>query len=184
MINMTCDECKSGKLRKAIVPYHTTFRDVEGDVKNLVVDNVVVYRCDECGNELLDDAAMQQIEDARRHALGLLSATEICELRERLRRTQKQMSELLGIGEKTYCRWESGSFQSEAFDRYLRLIATDSRIVRLLERIAVEKAHPHTEEEAVRSPFIHLPVNRVVLLREYGHRFSLELLSGELFARP
>jgi hypothetical protein len=46
------------------------------------------------------------------------------------------MSRLLGVGEKTYCRWESGSFiQSVAFDNYLRLLRDIPKASEMLIRL-------------------------------------------------
>ena len=61
----------------------------------------------------------------------------------RLGLKQAEISRLLGIGEKTYCRWETGAYvQSLAFDRYLRLLIAEPRNVHLLKQM----------EEGVKSP--------------------------------
>jgi DNA-binding transcriptional regulator YiaG len=62
----------------------------------------------EVGDYLLDGAALRKIETAKARYMGLLSPASIRELRESLGLTQKQICELLQIGEKTYTRWESG----------------------------------------------------------------------------
>ena len=92
--------------------------------------------CDSCNEDLLSEEATAAITASHRAVLKLLTAEEIRSIRQRLDKTQAQMSELLGIGEKTYCRWESGThFQSEAFDRYLRALQASPDLVDLLNDI-------------------------------------------------
>jgi len=118
-----CPVCGNGRLANHAGVFETRYTDRSGVERSLTISNIQRLRCDSCGEEILDDAATRQIEDARRDAAGLLTTTEIRNLRLRLGKSQVQMSNLLGVGEKTYCRWESGSFlQSQAFDNYLRLV--------------------------------------------------------------
>jgi putative zinc finger/helix-turn-helix YgiT family protein len=144
---------------------------------------VTWQKCAACGEELLDDSALSKIEAARYQAEGLLSPSEIRGLRKRLRKTQTEMSALLGVGRKTYCRWESGSYrQNSASDRYLRLLIADPNNVSLLEQMDQEKARL----EAVRPPaaevtaFAHLTVSDS--LYEMEATFTELLSSGELHA--
>ncbi len=120
-----------------MVDYENIFVDRGGDSHVLIVPGVTWLECEDCGEITLDDQAMSVVETAQRKARGLLTPEEIRALRVRLAKTQEGMSELLGIGEKTYCRWESGSYiQSEAFDRYLRLLIADESNVHALQEIA------------------------------------------------
>jgi putative zinc finger/helix-turn-helix YgiT family protein len=77
------------------------------------------------GEELLTEEAVQMIETAKARYMGLLLPEEIRALRQRLELTQKQMSELLQAGEKSYTRWESGK-------------ARPSRMVNVLLRLLYE----------------------------------------------
>jgi putative zinc finger/helix-turn-helix YgiT family protein len=148
MTEISCPECKSGRLVRKQGVYETTYVDRNEQTHQLSVPGVKWYECEGCAEVVLDDEAMSAIEAARRRALGLLTPQEIRGLRIRLNKTQSGMSELLGIGEKTYCRWESGVYmQSEGFDRYLRLLLADFRNVQLLEQIACAKAQ-QTEHES------------------------------------
>jgi len=141
---------------------------------------VTYQKCENCGEEILDQNASTKISNAQRAAMGLLSADEIRRIRQLLNRTQSQMSNLLGIGEKTYCRWESGSyFQSEAFDRYLRLLRADSGTVKLLERICLEK---RGQVEAGKSgvDFLYLKDN-VHVYESISYQFNETMRSGLFF---
>jgi putative zinc finger/helix-turn-helix YgiT family protein len=135
-----CPICGKGMLHSVTGEFRTQFEDDNGNHKELVVPQVSYNKCDTCGEEILDDVASAKISQAQRVAMGLLSSDEIRNIRQGLGKTQREMSNLLGIGEKTYCRWESGGyFQSEAFDRYLRLLRKNPDAVRTLERIRDEK---------------------------------------------
>jgi putative zinc finger/helix-turn-helix YgiT family protein len=141
MNTLICPECKKESLNERTGNYETTYLDREGRPVPLIVPGLAWLECGSCGEVLLDDRAMSHIEAVRRHAQGLLSPAAIRAFRVGLRKTQKAMSELLGIGEKTYCRWESGSYvQSEAFDRYIRLLMADLSNVDRLQTMAQGKS--------------------------------------------
>jgi putative zinc finger/helix-turn-helix YgiT family protein len=115
--------CGKGELVERNGSFDVRYVDRRGVDGVLTMPSLRRLVCNSCGEEILDDEASGQVEEARRTAMGLLTPEEIRDLRYRFGKTQVQMSALLGVGEKTYCRWESGSFiQSVAFDNYLRLI--------------------------------------------------------------
>lgn len=111
----------------------TKFAEVQVRIPNLEGDAVaethtihVPIRVDpHTGEELLTEEAVQMIESTKARYMGLLLADEIKALRRRLGLTQRQMSELLQAGEKSYTRWETGS-------------ARPSRMVNLLLRLLFE----------------------------------------------
>lgn len=134
-----CPACGVGHLQDIKGEFKTQIEGPDGQPLSLVVPNISWRHCPSCGEDLLDEKASEKITQAHRAALKLLTAEEIRSLRQRLGKTQAQMSELLGIGEKTYCRWESGThFQSEAFDRFLRLLEVPE-IVDMLNEIRIYK---------------------------------------------
>jgi DNA-binding XRE family transcriptional regulator len=56
----------------------------------------------------LTGEALHMLDKAKARHMGVLLPDEIKDLRQRIGVTQKEMSNLLGIGEKTYTRWEAG----------------------------------------------------------------------------
>jgi putative zinc finger/helix-turn-helix YgiT family protein len=134
-----CPACGVDHLEEVNGDFVTQIEGPDGKPMTLSVPRLTWRHCRSCGEDFLDDHASQAITAAHRTALKLLTAEEIRSIRQRLGKTQAQMGELLGIGEKTYCRWESGThFQSEAFDRYLRLLEEPS-VVNLLNQIRLQK---------------------------------------------
>jgi putative zinc finger/helix-turn-helix YgiT family protein len=180
MTKKVCLICSEGQLVERDGTFETKYVDRRGVERSLTVPGVRRLHCDSCNEEILDDAATRQIENARRAAMGLLTAAEIRDLRSRFGKTQVQMSRLLGIGEKTYCRWESGSFiQSVAFDNYMRLIRdvpeAGVTLTRLEQYGVIETSHTASEEE---QEFAFL--TDIGSLSEPATKFTQQLVTGTL----
>jgi YgiT-type zinc finger domain-containing protein len=138
MAEQMCPICRRGTLQRKSLDYETLVDNGRGVIKQLRVPGVFADVCGKCGEAFFDPATQNRIIGEQRKALGLLSAAEIRGLRGK--KTQAEMCELLGIGQKTYCRWESeGHFQSEAFDRFLRMLMMSEANWQILERIAKSK---------------------------------------------
>ncbi|MDD5261806.1 MAG: helix-turn-helix domain-containing protein [Methylacidiphilales bacterium] len=60
------------------------------------------------GEIYFDGHALGELDKVKARHMGLLTPEQIKELREHLDLTQKEISELLQIGEKTWTRWETG----------------------------------------------------------------------------
>ena len=60
------------------------------------------------GEWMLTNEALDLIEQTQSRYMGLMTPEEIKALRIRIQYTQRQMSELIQAGEKSYTRWESG----------------------------------------------------------------------------
>lgn len=97
MVETTCPICGKGRLAERGGPFETKYFDRRGVEQLLRLTDVARLRCDSCGEEILNDFASGQVEDARRAAMGLLTSAEIRDLRLRFGKTQTQMSDLLGI---------------------------------------------------------------------------------------
>ncbi len=98
----------------------------EMDVRDLVIPvEREYYRCASCGEEFevleedYDPYAAAYREYRRRK--GWVQPEEIKEFRESLGLTQKQFSDLLGIGIATLNRYENGALQSEANNQLIQL---------------------------------------------------------------
>jgi len=134
-----CPVCGSENLEQVTGAFNTQIEGPQSRLMNLSVPNLRWQHCNACGEDVLDDVASRAITKAHRSTLKLLTAEEIRSLREALGKTQAEMADLLGVGEKTFTRWESGShFQTEAFDRYLRLLQRPE-VVHLLNDIKLYK---------------------------------------------
>jgi putative zinc finger/helix-turn-helix YgiT family protein len=95
------------------------------------------YQCEECGEDFeiprpdYDplDAAYREY----RRRKGMAQPEEIKKFRKELGLTQKEWSEILGIGIATLNRYENGALQSEAHDQVIRLCMQPANILNILE---------------------------------------------------
>jgi len=127
-----CGKCGQKVLRLATVPYSTTIEH-DGRTYRVEIPELTVPQCANCQAISIDDEADQQISAAFRRAARLLAREDIREGRERLGLTQKEFANLLGVGESTVSRWETGAqIQQRALDRFLRVCFNSPMAVKLL----------------------------------------------------
>ncbi len=105
--------------------------------ETLEVPGVNHGACGECGEVYLslDAAERLQAEAVRmsKAARGLLSPSEIREIRRSFAMSQAAFEGLLGVGPKTVIRWEKGTvFQGATADRLMRLLRAQPELARVL----------------------------------------------------
>jgi putative zinc finger/helix-turn-helix YgiT family protein len=111
--------------------------------------NLSLRRCGECGDEVLDPAAIQDPFDLayreyrKRH--GLLQPEEIRDWRNARGLTQVELARLIGLGAATLNRYENGSLQDVSHDRLLRLAMDPSNLLKFVERSEGTLAEPKRE---------------------------------------
>lgn len=89
----------------------------------MVIPNATWMECENCGQQMLPAALDKKLEELSMLRQGLLLPAQIKAIREKLGLTQTTMAERLGVGEKTYTRWESGrSMQNKSSDNLIRLM--------------------------------------------------------------
>jgi putative zinc finger/helix-turn-helix YgiT family protein len=127
-----CGKCGEKAMGLVTVPYTTTIEH-DGRAYQIEIPALAVPQCGNCKAISIDDNADQQISAAFRRAARLLAPEEIRNGREKLELTQKQFANLLGVGESTVSRWETGAqIQQRALDRFLRVCLTNPAVVELL----------------------------------------------------
>jgi DNA-binding transcriptional regulator YiaG len=92
----------------ATLLYATTIEH-DGRTYRVEVPALTAPQCGNCQALSIDDEADQQISAAFRRAAGLLAPEEIRQGCEKLALTQKQFANLLGVGEATVSRRETGA---------------------------------------------------------------------------
>ena len=116
---LQCPQC-GGQVEPAKVEKQALFREVE------VAYTAELQRCTECELELatVNEAArmQQQLADAYRQTIGLLTGEDIRRLRQRKGLSQQALAEALEVGIASIKRWETGAIQSSAMDRLLRTL--------------------------------------------------------------
>jgi putative zinc finger/helix-turn-helix YgiT family protein len=94
-----------------------------GEGQKLRIPNVEMEVCDNCGEEILSLAAAREIDAAIAEHTDRLSTEELTAIREEFGADKTEMSEVLGLGGKTYLRWEQGKqYPSRSMGYYLRVL--------------------------------------------------------------
>jgi HTH-type transcriptional regulator/antitoxin MqsA len=89
----------------------------------MVIQNATWEECGNCGEQLLSPELNRQLEELSIARQGLLPPRQIKAIRDKLGLSQTEMAERLGVGEKSYTRWESGrSIQNKSSDNLIRLM--------------------------------------------------------------
>jgi putative zinc finger/helix-turn-helix YgiT family protein len=96
--------------------------------------------CNECAEEVfveeLEEANLRNAYTEYRKLHDLLTSIQITEIRERYGLSQRSLSKLLGWGEITIHRYESGSLQDEVHDEVLKLISKPENLLEIYEKQA------------------------------------------------
>jgi putative zinc finger/helix-turn-helix YgiT family protein len=119
-----CRHCGKDEVVMATVSYDAEVRH-DGRVYAFTVPQLNLPVCKACGEKVFTEKVDDQIGDALRAHLHLLTPAEIRTALERLGLTQKETAERLGIAEATLSRWLTDTqIQSRALDNWLRAFFT------------------------------------------------------------
>jgi DNA-binding transcriptional regulator YiaG len=77
---------------------------------------------------LMTDEGLQKVEETKARHMGLMLPSEIHALRQRLNLSQKEISEALQIGEKTWSPWENGRLRPSRSINLLLRALNDGKI--------------------------------------------------------
>lgn len=117
----SCPACSKGRLE--LEPIEYVYEDPDSPIVS--VPGVWVERCPACGENFFPSASSQYIEDFLAALDDQLTPRELENIREDLGVDQGQMGEILGLGDKTYHRWEKGTqFPSRSMSYYIRILAS------------------------------------------------------------
>jgi len=121
LAGQTCPCCQQGQF--ALVQIDHIEQVADGDP--ITVSGVWVERCDHCGEIVFPGETTRFIEAAVAEQTEQLSPRELERIREDLGvATQDEMSEILGLGLKTFHKWESGrQFPTRSMSYYIRVLA-------------------------------------------------------------
>ena len=97
-------------------------------VAETVQVKVLAWRNPKDGEIYLDGEALAELDRVKARHMGIMLPTEIKELREQLGVTQEKMANLLQIGAKSYCRWETGRERPSRSLNLLLVSLDDGRI--------------------------------------------------------
>jgi putative zinc finger/helix-turn-helix YgiT family protein len=110
-------------------------QNISGGV--ITIKGATWQECSSCEEQILSKELESALEKCRYSRLGLLTPVEIREIRNRTGLNQVEMAQLLGVGDKTYTRWETGkSLHNKSNDNLIRLV---DQHVEILSQIDVQR---------------------------------------------
>jgi len=99
-----------------------------------LIPDVTWEECSTCGEAILSPEIEDAIDREHYRRKGLLTPDDIKAIRERTGLSQKEMAERLGVGEKTYTRWENGySMHNKSNDNMIRLFDRSPEVFEEIE---------------------------------------------------
>jgi putative zinc finger/helix-turn-helix YgiT family protein len=118
---LPCADCGKIEVRLAAIAYTAEIKH-DGKLYALPIPELHVQKCDACGEVFFDAVTDDQISQALRERLGLLSPQEIRERLNALALRQKEFAEQIRVAPETISRWLSGAqIQSRAMDQLMRM---------------------------------------------------------------
>jgi putative zinc finger/helix-turn-helix YgiT family protein len=115
-----CSECGRESVQPSIIAYDAAVKH-DGRLYQFHIPELHVDKCANCGEFFINAASDDEISQALRKHLGLLSPEEIRGQIETLGLTQKEFGERIGVAAETISRWLSGGYiQSRAMDNLMR----------------------------------------------------------------
>lgn len=148
-----CHSCQVGHVHQITRDYIAHI----GEGQKLTVPNVEMEVCDKCDAETLSLEAARQVDAAIADFTDRLTPGELAAIREEFGVDQTEMSEILGLGSKTFHRWEKGSqYPSRSMGYYLRVLGENpeafewlrSRGWRGRNRLAARETSPLADIQA------------------------------------
>jgi putative zinc finger/helix-turn-helix YgiT family protein len=121
LAGQTCPLCNTGKFQLVQTGYT---EEVASDNPIEFLD-IWVDRCDHCGEIVFPGDTTRFIESVVADQTEQLTDRELERIREDLGvATQDEMSDILGLGLKTFHKWESGrQFPTRSMSYYIRVLA-------------------------------------------------------------
>jgi YgiT-type zinc finger domain-containing protein len=164
LAGQTCPACHSGKF--ALVQIDHT-EDLAED-NPITIPDVWVDRCTHCGEIVFPGDTTVFIESVVADQTEQLTGRELERIREDLGvATQDEMSEALGLGLKTYHKWESGKqYPTRSMSYYIQVLAEFPQAFDWLRRRAWRQKNrlPQTHDQPdLAAMFPDLPSRFVVI---------------------
>ena len=131
--NVECASC--GSQSTATHMEEESFQYGEADATVMLIANVPVHTCEECGFEFTNKTADAIRHDSVCRHLRVMTPTEISKIREGFGFSKAEFARQTGIGEASINRWERGAIiQNAAMDSYLYLLSLRGNLQALRER--------------------------------------------------
>lgn len=144
--DLSCPECGSKRIATEVVDHRFPYGQEDSAVE--LSARIPVRRCDECGDQFLDDEAEDLMHEAVCRHLRVMTPSEVRRIRQQCGGLSRaEFARVTRLGEATIGRWERGELiQNAAYDQLLHLLTFPENLIRLRQR--VEKAESATAPES------------------------------------
>ena len=145
--DFSCPECGSERIVTETIDHRFPYGQEDPAVE--LSARIPVRRCEECGDEFLDDEAEDLMHEAVCHHLHVMTPSEVRTIRQQCGGLSRaEFARITRLGEATIGRWERGELvQNAAYDQLLHLLTFPENLIRLRNR--VEGAEPAAAPTAV-----------------------------------
>lgn len=145
--DLSCPECGSKRIVTEAVDHRFPYGQEDPAVE--LSARIPVRRCEECGDEFLDDEAEDLIHEAVCRHLHVMTPSEVRTIRQQCGGLSRaEFARITRLGEATIGRWERGELiQNAAYDQLLHLLTFPENLIRLRQR--VERAERPAAPRAV-----------------------------------
>ena len=116
-----CGNCLKDEVHQVTTRYSANIKH-DGRVHHVTIPKMTVPKCRACGEIVFSNGTENQIRQALRVHLVLLTPQQMKEGRKALGLKKISLAKRLGVAAETISRWESGALiQSRAMDNLLRV---------------------------------------------------------------
>jgi putative zinc finger/helix-turn-helix YgiT family protein len=129
-----CRHCGKSQVVMTTISYEAEVRH-DGRLYAFTIPNLDLPVCQACGEKVFTEKVDDQLNAALRSELRLLTPDQMRSALERVKMTQKEVAERLGIAEATLSRWlNETQIQSRAMDNLLRVFFAFPQVRTALNR--------------------------------------------------
>ncbi|SRR5579883_412376 len=128
----TCGNCLKDEVYLEAIPYTLDIKH-DGQLYHLEIPALQLPKCRSCGELVFSNSVDDQILQALRAHLRLLTPDQIRNGKEALGLKSAEFADKLGIAAETFEQWEKGDLiQSRAMDNFLRVFFTIPQVREIL----------------------------------------------------
>lgn len=128
-----CGNCLKEEVYPATMPYAIDVKH-DSQVYHLEIPELRIPKCRACGELVFSNSVDDQVLQALRAHVRLLTPEQIRGRRKALGLKSKELAERLGVAAETISRWERGGLiQSRAMDNFLRVYFAVPEVRKVLQ---------------------------------------------------
>lgn len=139
---LRCPSCGSDAVTTEVIEHRFPYGD--GDSAVDLSARVPLRKCQECGEEYLDDESEDLMHETVCRHRGVMTPSQVRAIRQQSGgMSRAEFARITRLGEATIGRWERGELiQNAAYDQLLYLLTYPDNLIRLQERVDPATSQP------------------------------------------